>query len=70
MDTCQGQECGLAGSPFTMRDTTFGGTAGFPQGLGQSAKSKEKTVNYNVSGFLNIYVCLCLIKQHITAAES
>lgn len=40
MDTCQGQECGLARSPFTMRDMIEGGMAGFPHELGQSGKSE------------------------------
>lgn len=38
MDTCQGQECGLACTPFTMRDLVEGGMAGFPHELGQSGK--------------------------------
>lgn len=36
MDTCQGQELGLARSPFTIRASRVGGMAGFPQVLGQS----------------------------------
>lgn len=44
MDTCQGQEWGLAGSPFTMRDTTFGGMTGLPHVRGQSGKSLEDMV--------------------------
>lgn len=57
MDTCQGQECGVAGSPFTIRDTTAGGMAGFPHVLGQSGKAN--THMYRVSREM---ICLCTVQ--------
>lgn len=66
MDTCQGQEWGLAGSPFTMRDTTTGGMAGFPHALGQSRKWEES--HCNISGvwlFVHVWMCLCINKAWI-----
>lgn len=43
IETCQGQECGIASTPFTtLRVSVFGFTAGFPQFSGQSGKSKKK----------------------------
>lgn len=32
----------MAGSPFTIRDTTVGGMAGFPQLLAQSGEEDEE----------------------------
>lgn len=64
-DTCQGQECGLAVSPFTMRVITTGGMAGFPHVLGQARKGEENHCNqFHV--WLSINVCgLVVYKQSL-----
>lgn len=69
MDTCQGQECGLASSPFTMRDTLTGGMAGFPH-VGQSRKWEENHCNLILCLVLYacmhlFVVCLCINKAWI-----
>lgn len=61
MDTCQGQELGLARSPFTIRASRVGGMAGFPQLLGQSEKCKQgkPTVTCAISGSPLMYGFIC-----------
>lgn len=64
MDTCQGQEFGLARSPFTIRASRVGGMAGFPQVLGQSEKKQKKTiVTSSISGSPLMYGFVCVYKQ-------
>ncbi len=60
MDTCQGHECALAGSPFTMRVRMVGGMAGIPHGLGHSEKLEEN--HYNpLLGCMCMYQFVCVL---------